>query len=304
MRDVTEQLAAYFDATVERVTADDVLAGADVRSQNGRVAPTRVPRLRPAWVVAAGFVATVVLIGGAIGITRLLERGSGEVGAPPPVGDAGDGLSGPWALLIAAGVILVLAVVGLAWRSRREIVKEQDMQTIERPEVEVSPRPRSPAILIALVALLVVAAGAIGWWIGSSGDSGAAGDVPEIVELWNQAWVDGDAGALVALYAEDAVYEQIDVSMRGGGGALAVTGSDIRVMVAGGMAADFEKLTADYTTVLEDMIIYQWTGSGTAPLAPFESTGATILEIEDGLITRSVLYYNRDEIYRGQSSSS
>ena len=47
MRDVTEQMTAYFDATVERVTAEDVLAGADVRSQNGRFAAAPAPRLRP-----------------------------------------------------------------------------------------------------------------------------------------------------------------------------------------------------------------------------------------------------------------
>ena len=210
MRDVIEQLTAYFDATVERVTAEDVLAGADVRSQNGRHAPTRVPRLRPAWVVAAGFVATVVLIGGAIGIARLLERGWGDGGAPPPIGDAGDGLAGPWVLLIAAGVILALAMVGMAWRSRREIVKEQDMQTIEKPEVEVSPRPRSPAIFILLAALLILAAGALGWWLGSSGGERAA-EVPEIVELFNQALIDGDVEAMTALYTEDGVWEERDL---------------------------------------------------------------------------------------------
>jgi ketosteroid isomerase-like protein len=303
MRDVTEQLAAYFDATVERVTADDVLAGSDVRSQNGRPAPARVPRLRPAWVVAAGFVATIVLVGGAVGIVRLMEGDSAGVGtSPSPVGDTGDGLSGPWALLIAAGVILVLAVVGLVWRNRIETVKEQTMQTIEKPEVEVSPRPRSPAILILLAALLVVAAGALGWWIGSSGDD--VGDVPEIVEAVNQAWVDGDADAVAALYTEDAVFEQIDVSILGRGGERVVTGrSGVWAIASSGMSADFEELTADYVTVLEDVIIYQWTNSGTVSGTPFESTGVTILEIEDGLIAESRLYFNGKEIYSGQSSS-
>ena len=37
------------------------------------------------------------------------------------------------------------------------------MQTLDRPEVEVSPRPRSPAILILLAALLVVAVLLAGW---------------------------------------------------------------------------------------------------------------------------------------------
>lgn len=298
MRDVTEQLAAYFDATVERVTAEDVLAGSHVRSQNGRLERARAPRLRPAWVVAAGFVATIVVVGSAVGIATLLEGDSAGVGIEsPPIGDNADGLSGPWALLIAVGVIAVLAVAGLAWR-QREIVKEQTMQTLERPEVEVSPRPRSPAILILLIALLVLAAGALGWWIGSSGDTT---DVPEIVELMNQAWVDGDADAVAALYTEDGVYELFDVTT-GVGSLHRETGRPaIREQVS--IAQDFEKFSADYVTVLEDVIIYQWTAEGTTPVVPFELSGATILEIEDGLIARSVMYYNSVEFYGGGSSS-
>jgi len=299
MPDVTEQLTAYFDATVERVTAEDVLAGADVRAQNGRLEPPRVPRFRPAWVVAAGFAATIVLVGGAVGIARLLEGDSAGVEtAPQPVGDSGQGLSGPWGLLIAAGVILVLAVVGLALRSRREIVKEQAMQTLERPETEVSPRPRSPAILILLAALLALVAGAFGWWIGSSGDN--VGDIPEIVESLNQAWVDGDADAVAALHTEDGIWDDIDVS-KGVGRLTRLSGrSQIRQHASHGMGADFEELTADHVIVLEDVIIYQWTAKGTSPIVPFETTGVSILEIEDGLIAKSAIYVNNTEIYGGQ----
>jgi uncharacterized protein (TIGR02246 family) len=300
MRDVTEQLAAYFDATVERVTADDVLAGADVHTQNKRFEPTRVPRFRPAWVVAAGFAATILVVGGAVGIVRLLEGDSAGVGtSPSPVGDTGDGLSGPWALLIAAGVILVLAVVGLVWRNRIETVKEQTMQTLEKPEVEVSPRPRSPALLILLAALLILAAGALGWWLGSSGDG--VGDVPEIVESWSQAWVDGDAEAMAALYTEDGIYEQINVST-GVGRLRRETGRPaIRQQVP--MAPEFEEMDTDSVAVLEDVIIFQWTATGSTPVVPFETTGVTILEIKDGLIAKSVMYFNPVELYGGQSSS-
>lgn len=164
MPDVTQQLAAYFDATVERVTAEDVLAGSAVHVQNGRSEPARVGRLRPAWVVAGGFVATMVVIGGVVGVALLFEGGAAEVGSGrAPVGDATDGLSGSWGLLIAVGLVLAAAIVGLVLRSRREIVKEQTMQTLERPEVEVSPPSQSPAVLIVLSALLAIAVATAGW---------------------------------------------------------------------------------------------------------------------------------------------
>ena len=299
MRDLTEQLTAYFDATVERVTAKDVVAGSDVRSQNGRLAPAQVPRLRPTWVVAAGFVATVALVGGAVGVATLLEGNSAGVGtAPSPVGDAADGLSGPWALLTAAGAILVLAMVGLTWR-RRKNVKEQRMQTLERPEVEVSPRPRSPAMLILLIALLVLAAGALGWWIGSSGDG---------VVMSRRSLSHGTRPGSMAmeglwlLYVEDGIYETIDVSTGVGRLSRESGKSDIRDTASSVMAMDFERFSADYVTVLEDVIIYSWTAEGTTPIVPFETTGVTVLEMEDGLIAKSVMYYNSVELYGGESS--
>jgi ketosteroid isomerase-like protein len=299
MRDVTEQLTAYFDATVERVTAEDVLAGSRVRGQNGRLEPTRTPRLRPAWVLAAGFVATVVLVGGAVGVARVLESDSAGVGtAPSPASDTADGLSGPWTLLIAAGAILMLAVVGLVWRNRIEIVKEQTMQTLERPEVEVSPRPRSPANLILLVAVLVLAAGALGWWIGSSGGDDV-GDVPQIVEQLNQAWVDGDADGVAALYTEEGIYEDMELelptSIRG---ERYIGTSQIVSHARQGMnAADFEEMRVNKVMTLDNLIVYEWTASGISYESPFEATGVIVLEMEDGLIARSFYYYFSPELF-------
>jgi ketosteroid isomerase-like protein len=202
----------------------------------------------------------------------------------------------PWVVLIGAVVVLLLAVVGLVWSNR--IVKEQIMQTLERPEVEVSPRPRSPAFLILAAALLVLAAGALGWWIGSSSDD--VGNIPEIVELWNQAFVDGDGAALAALYTEDGAYERIDVSTGVGRFSRETGRAGIQEQVA--LAPDFETLAPDRVAVLEDVIIYQWTAKGTTPIVPFETTGVTVFEMEDGLIAKSVLYFNSVELYGGESS--
>lgn len=296
MPDVTEQLAAYFDATVERVTAEDVLAGSVARVQNGGLPPTRARRLRPASVLAAGFVATIVVVGGAVGITRLLEGDSAGLGTAPPVGDSGEGLSGPWGLLIAVAVIVALAVVGLFWRGRNKIVKEQTMQTLEKPEVEVSPRPRSPAILVVLAVLLVGAAGVLGWWIGSSDDD--VGDVPEIVNLVNEAWVDDDPEALIELYTENAVFEEMSLKNPTYGRVEYIGRADIRGHLAAGMqATGFEEFTVDTVIVLDNLVITQWTAIGTQGTEPFEATGVWVFEMKDGLIARSSLYYDHSEVF-------
>lgn len=63
MSDVTDQLAGYFDATVERITAEDVLERATGLDHH----PVRRPRRRPHPVVVFSLAAltVIVLIGGA-----------------------------------------------------------------------------------------------------------------------------------------------------------------------------------------------------------------------------------------------
>ncbi|MDJ0497455.1 MAG: nuclear transport factor 2 family protein [Acidimicrobiia bacterium] len=297
MRDVTEQMTAYFDATVERVTAEDILAGAEVRSQDGQLAPTRVPRLRPAWVVVAGFAATIVLVGGVVGLVQMLGGDSTiEVGTGvSPSGDGSDGLSGVSGLLITAGVLLVLAAAGLVLRNRK-LVKERDMQTLEKPETEVSPRPRSPAILILIVALLVLAAGALGWWIGSSGDGGSA-DTPEVVSLFNQALVDGDGDAMAALHTDNGIWEERDLEMPAPmrDEQYIGTASIAAHLNEGAAAANTEQITVDNIMVLDNVIVYEWTASGTSNSLPFETTGVLVFEMHGDLIARSYLFYDSDE---------
>jgi len=174
------------------------------------------------------------------------------------------------------------------------------MKTLERPEVEVSPRPRSPAMLAVLAALLVLAAGGLGWWIGSSGDD--VGNVPEIVDLWNQAWVDGDADALAALYTEDGIYEHANLDIPGAQReiALMATGTtEIWGHATTSMAAaDFDEVTIDELLELDDLIIYLWTGSGVNGVSKqFETSGVSVLEMQDGLIVRSLTFYDAEELF-------
>jgi len=111
MRDVTVQLNDYFDATVDRITVEDIVAGRQVVHEPTSPVVTR-PR-RPVWAVAVTFITTMVVLGGSLGVGLMLRRQSTDVGsgtalpAPQPAGGGS-----PWIFVIGAGLLL-MAVVGL-----------------------------------------------------------------------------------------------------------------------------------------------------------------------------------------------
>lgn len=298
MHDVTEQMAAYFDATVERVTAEDVLAGRSIHVQNGRHDPVHRRRLQPAWVLAAGFAVTIVLVGGAVVAVRWLSTGSTtEFGTDrAPVGDAGAGVSVPW-VLIAVGALLVASVVALVIRPRSKIAEEKTMQTLDRPEVETSPRPRSPAIFVIAAGLLIAAAGLLGWWIGSSGEGGAVSDVPDIVTQFNQALADGDAEGVAALFHENGVLEEKDLDVTAWDRDEQLVGRGIiaTYFELGAGAVDTEEIDVNQVMVLDNVIVYEWTARGTRRDLPTETTGVILFEMDGDLIARGYLLYDTAE---------
>ncbi|MDH3680444.1 MAG: nuclear transport factor 2 family protein [Acidimicrobiia bacterium] len=143
--------------------------------------------------------------------------------------------------------------------------------------------------------LLVVAAGAVGWVLGSSDDTT---DTPAIVERWQEAWLSGDPDAVAALYAEDATWQdptEVGV-IRGRGGIQ----SNAEFTFAWLTFSDFE----DETVVVgEGVIVVEsiWSGDSRsltrAEMTPFSTKAVTILEVDDDLITGSAIYFDPDELF-------
>jgi uncharacterized protein (TIGR02246 family) len=302
--DLPDQLREYgdhFRSGLPTVEMEDIFTARTA------VASLEVATATPPWrrvlVLIAAFVATIVVIGGSLGIGLLLKTEPGEPGtaAAPTAGDGGGGEI--WALVIAVGALLLVAVVVLVMQGRTEIVGTNGgvMQTLERQEVEVSPRPRSPSVLIA--GLLVVAAGAMGWWLGST--SNTAAEVPEIVLQTNDAWVDGDPDGVAALYTDDGVYTEKPLEAPALSRDESWTGREaIHGHVRLGLQyADFDEMRVDTVMVVNDLIVFEWTASGMSSntfresMTPFETSGMTVFEMEDGLIARSFIYYNSGEVF-------
>ena len=147
--------------------------------------------------------------------------------------------------------------------------------------------------------MLMVAAGAAGWWIGSNAGSL---NIPEVVDQYTAAWVDGDADALAALYTEYGVYQEIGLADPVADRVTLVdtyTGrASIRSRVSMGMGgADFDSLTVDPVTLVDDVISFEWTSTGTSNGLPFETSGVSVFEMDGDLIARHIIYYNGAELF-------
>lgn len=87
----------------------------------------------------------------------------------------------------------------------RQTAATKPSQTIVETPRE-RPRRHNWFILGLIALLLVVATGAVGWWIGSSGDDDAplgARAMPEVLEDLYHALIEGDSRALAALFTDD-----------------------------------------------------------------------------------------------------
>jgi uncharacterized membrane protein len=208
MSDLGTQLRSYFDENVERVTAEDVLAGRRV----GDLAPE--PRFKwrasPRLAVGLGFGVTVLIIGGSLGLGLVLQRpgdipGSGRItfgiGAGTPE-STGWGLLGVAVVLASiAMVFVVLALRSVRTRSRRTREEKDMATTFDTPPVdhELEEAHRANRWLIAAVVVLVVAVVALGAWVvndlTSTSETAPPAEVQALVDDFQAAWnaYDGDA---------------------------------------------------------------------------------------------------------------
>jgi flagellar basal body-associated protein FliL len=216
MSRVEPQLREYFDAGVERISVEDVIAQAEV--QENRLEPLRSRRtFKPAWAAVGAFAVTILGIGGLAAALKLTERITGEFGADAAEIVATDG--GTLGIWLIAAFVAAIAAAGATWLIRRPAQNDtQDQQdqgkvmvveTIEDTDSDVgttkeTTKPnRWPVIVMAVLAVAVV--GLIAWMIFAMRPNSPNAAPPEIVQLmedYNAAWNAYDADALEALVTD------------------------------------------------------------------------------------------------------
>ena len=208
MSRVERQLHDYFDAGVERISVEDVIAQAAVTET--RLEPLKTQRnLRPAWAAVGAFAATIAALGGLAAVLSVTERFSGEFGS-----DAADVVQtdgGTVGLWLIAGLVAAVAAAAVTWMMRRpkkhEEPKDEDqgkvrvMETMEGTSVNTTTEPRAPSrwpiVLIVVLAIAVV--GLVAWMTLAMRPNSPNAAPPEVVELmegYNAAFNAHDMDAL------------------------------------------------------------------------------------------------------------
>ena len=239
MSDLSTQLRDYFDAVIERTTAEDVLARSAFHREPGAEAPSRWtgrrPALQAALAVGTGFGLTMLVAGGLLFIALL----AGELTSDDAVRDVGSGVATPAGGAVGLGWIVAVVLMitgaatagGLAARSRRAhppLVEESDMTTIETDTgtKEHSNRIRSlerrNRWLVTGVVVLLVALAALGGILLFGGDDAGAAITPAVdeatvdaatideintlIDANLQGWSEGDGDAVMATMAADGFH--------------------------------------------------------------------------------------------------
>lgn len=167
---------------------------------------------------------------------------------------------------------------------------ETDVQA--SPATPAEPESRSSTWLVTglVVVLLMVMAGAVGWWLGSD-DGDTVGSV-DVVDQWIDGWISGDEDAVAALYADDATLERGDSDrvLRGR------TGIAFAVRSASDFT-DFTEIEPETVIVGDGVVVVHATWKGVSLRGePVNAPVVSIFEIEDDLIARQVDYFDPDEL--------
>jgi hypothetical protein len=215
MSDLTTQLRDYFDANVERVTADDVFAGRHVVDQVTELQPRW--RSSPRLAVGFGFAVTVLIVGGSLGLGLVLRQPGDDAGSG--IASFGIGAGTPestgWGLLGAAAALAVVAIVFMvlalrsARRSSRTGDKENAMSTtLDTPPVDhrLEEAHRRNRWLIAAVVVLAIAVIALGAWVVTDLTATSATEVPAeistMLDGYTGTWNDYDGDAFLGYIRE------------------------------------------------------------------------------------------------------
>ena len=210
MRDLDQQLADYFDATVERITAEDVLIGARSRAWETDQRAIRAVSRRPAWAIAVAFVATIVVVSGSLGVGLLLRASSTPVGAGgTALAETASGTTSPW--IFIGGALAALAAIAVAATARVMTAAGRNggtsmTVTTERPAADdrihkLTNRNRTLTIAVIVLAILAIGLGA--WAVyeatAESSELAAPDEVMSMTDDWLAALEQFDS-SVVDLY--------------------------------------------------------------------------------------------------------
>jgi hypothetical protein len=204
MPDVESQLRQYFDSTVERIDADDVITGARITSHVERWDVRSRRRLLAFTAAAFGVAASISLV--VVG-AMMLSGGQriGEATAPRAATPAGS-IAWPLALAVVGAAIAAIAVLAIT-RIRR---KGGFMETLERqtPEIQIEHlRQSNRGLIIALVVALLALAG-LGTWLlfDKVLDTGVEAEINALLDEFFANANSGDFEANSDFYANSGVY--------------------------------------------------------------------------------------------------
>ena len=160
-------------------------------------------------------------------------------------------------------------------------------------------RCSTPATWIVVLLVFTLYAGNLAPVSRAQEATGPAEALPEIAVAFSEAWSSGDPEQLVAIYAEDALFEEVVLD-----GAVTHSRDELRAY-AGALYAAFSDFTATPVSgfVSGNRAVVEWvlTGAYTGQFGPLPpGTGqqvelrvATVLELDDdGLIRRDSEYWD------------
>ena len=162
MPDVESQLRQYFDSTVERIDADDVMAGARVTKQLQR---WDVRARHPFRVAAAAASLMMAAIGAVVIGAWTLGRGGTfirDTGPTPTAAQPSE--TAGWPIVLIAAVAVGIGIIALTYRRRKR--KGGVMDTMERQSEKPQEKGdrSNRGLMIALIVALVALA-ALGTWV-------------------------------------------------------------------------------------------------------------------------------------------
>ena len=160
MPDVESQLRQYFDSTVERIDAEDVMAGARVTNQLQRWDvrarhPFRVVATAAALMMAA--IGAVVIGAWTLGRGGTFIRDTGPAATTTQPSDAA-----AWPIVLMAALVVVAGIIALTYRRRKGGVMDTMERQSETPQEKSQGSNRG--LMAALIAALVALA-ALGTWV-------------------------------------------------------------------------------------------------------------------------------------------